>query len=73
MEAEVIFEPLPDTTPVPIVEHTNGCRWPIYEHPTLYCNEATVFGKLGCVYCDAHTKISYSHRYPGGNDARPRR
>ncbi|QIG66896.1 hypothetical protein EVB41_066 [Rhizobium phage RHph_TM3_14A] len=52
------FEPLPGTKPVPVHEHTDGCRWPIGEHPTMYCN-ARVMGKTAR-YCTAHSRMSYT-------------
>lgn len=54
------FNALPGTTPVELIEHDekHGCRWPIGEHPTLYCN-AWTHNKLPHQYCSDHMRMSY--------------
>lgn len=53
------FEALPNTKPVSICDHTDGCRWPIGEHPTFYCNARP---DAKTPYCTAHNKMSYTPR-----------
>ena len=47
--------PLPGSCPVPLEQHTNGCRWPVgADLPFLYCNDP-VAGEGP--YCAAHNAI----------------
>lgn len=57
------FDALPGSKPVSIVDHNerSGCRWPIGEHPTLYCNNHTD-RKVPHQYCDVHHKMTYRVR-----------
>jgi hypothetical protein len=43
--------------PVPVHEHIDGCRWPIGDHPILFCNSVVV--ERTNPYCDKHSKLSY--------------
>jgi len=62
------FNALPGTTPVALTEHDekHGCRWPIGEHPTLYCN-AWAEKKMPHQYCSAHMRMSYRGVTSHGN------
>ncbi len=52
-----VWEALPGSTPVPIADHHDGCRWPVGpDLPFCYCNEAVTGDK---VYCAAHAAIAY--------------
>lgn len=62
------FEPLPNTFPVPLHEMT-GCKWPVGEHPVLFCNEATGNAVLQ-VYCEAHQKMGTTPRITKGKGKR---
>lgn len=54
--------PLPGSTPVPLAEHTTGCRWPCgNDRPFLCCNEAVAEGS---VYCPHHDAVAYKG-FPG--------
>lgn len=58
------WEPLPGSTPVTIMDHTNGCRWPIGDTP-LYCNlpcaekppKTPTSPITHHVYCAVHTRM----------------
>jgi len=62
-EMDPAWEALPDTNPVPVHMHrdVDGCRWPIGDHPTLFCNAVTDRGQKQ-QYCATHSKLSYSAR-----------
>jgi hypothetical protein len=56
------FNALPGTKPVSLVDFNekSGCRWPIGEHPTLFCNAWTSDKKPQ--YCTRHGKMAYRLR-----------
>lgn len=47
-----------DMKPVPVHEHIDGCRWPIGEHPTYFCNSARKSDRKD-MYCTYHAKMAY--------------
>lgn len=54
------FEPLPDTTPVPLEDNT-GCRWPVNvtlegNERVMFCNMPVTPGKVH-KWCDQHHAI----------------
>lgn len=48
---EDVWEAIEGSRPVTIEHHKTGCRWPIGEHPVLFCNRSTS-GKSP--YCQHH-------------------
>lgn len=67
------FEPLPGSSPVPIVDNKAGCRWPlsdgggVMDIATHYCD---LKRSPGSSYCPTHRAISarpvQPQRLPGG-------
>lgn len=54
--------PLPNSSPVAIAEHTNGCRWPCNtDLPFFYCNEAV---KPDSPYCLHHSALAFREPPP---------
>jgi hypothetical protein len=49
------FSPLPGSMPVPLLRAT-GCRWPVSDHPFLFCDKSMPVGRS---FCDAHHKLAY--------------
>lgn len=53
------FDPLPGTTPIPLMDIQNGqCRWPIGEPFEGYCGQEVEHGS----YCPAHNNIAWKER-----------
>lgn len=64
------FLPLPGSSPVTILAHKDGCRWPVGEAPALLCNlerEEKPRARLKdpvqyFVYCRTHNHMARSRR-----------
>lgn len=59
---EHFWLPLPDTKPATIIDadEMHGCKWPVGEHPIMYCNAYAERGKKH-LYCTRHLRMSYRH------------
>lgn len=64
------FMPLPGSTPVSVLDHKDGCRWPIGDGPILYCNleceekprARSTDPVTRSVYCRTHNHMARSRR-----------
>lgn len=53
--SEATWAALSGSHPVPLANHTYGCRWPCGERPFLSCNEPVAGGP----YCPAHSAMAF--------------
>lgn len=63
------WQPLPNSTPVRIEDHKEGCRWPIGEKPVMFCGCPTT-GKA--VYCPDHKRRGTTVTPPAAFNGRRR-